>query len=63
MDISIIAYLYHGADLIFGTAWIGGIVVVWIVVVWSSELWSSVWSSELWSSEWRLYSKLHSDVL
>jgi len=28
MDISIIAYLYHGADLIFETAWIGGIVVV-----------------------------------
>jgi len=45
MDISIIAYLYDGADLIFETAWIGGIVVVW------------------WSSEWRLYSKLHSDVL
>ncbi len=28
MDISIIAYLYHGADLIFEAARIGGIVVV-----------------------------------
>lgn len=41
MDISIIAYLYHGADLIFEAAWIGGIVVVW-------ELWSSVGIVVVW---------------